>query len=45
MVDTQTHWSHFGEAIILVLIQVGGLGYMAGMGIVLWALGRNLGLR
>ena len=45
VVDTQTHWSHFGEAIILVLIQVGGLGYMAGMGIVLWALGRNLGLR
>ena len=45
VVDTQTHWSHFGEAVILGLIQVGGLGYMAGMGIVLWALGRNLGLR
>ena len=45
VVETQTHWSHFGEAVILVLIQVGGLGYMAGMGIVLWVLGRNLGLR
>lgn len=45
VVDTQEHWTHFGEAVILGLIQVGGLGYMAGMGIVLWALGRNLGLR
>ena len=45
VVETQTQWSAFGEAIILVLIQVGGLGYMAGMGIVLWVLGRNLGLR
>ena len=45
VVETQAHWSHFGEAVILVLIQIGGLGYMAGMGIVLWMLGRNLGLR
>jgi len=45
VVETQTHWSHFGEAVILALIQIGGLGYMAGMGIILWVLGRNLGLR
>jgi len=45
VVDTQAHWSFFGEAVILVVIQIGGLGYMAGIGIVLWVLGRNLGLR
>ncbi len=45
VVETQAHWSHFGEAVILALIQIGGLGYMAGMGIILWVLGRNLGLR
>ena len=24
--DTATHWSYFGQAVILVLIQIGGLG-------------------
>ncbi|MBH77269.1 MAG: hypothetical protein CL897_03460 [Dehalococcoidia bacterium] len=45
VVDTQTQWSTFGEVVILGVIQLGGLGYLAGMGIVLWVLGRNLGLR
>lgn len=45
VVDTQTHWSFFGEAVILALIQIGGLGYMLGASIVFWALGRRLGLR
>ena len=26
--DTFTHWSNFGQVVILVLIQVGGLGFM-----------------
>ena len=26
LVDTATHWSYFGQAIILILIQIGGLG-------------------
>ena len=26
--DTATHWSFFGEAVILVLIQIGGIGLM-----------------
>ncbi len=26
--DTYTHWSWFGKAVILVLIQIGGLGFM-----------------
>lgn len=45
VVDTPSHWSWFGEAVILLLIQVGGLGYMLGTTVVLWALGRRLGLR
>ncbi len=45
VVDTATHWSAFGKVVILVLIQVGGLGYMLGTTVILWALGRRLGLR
>ena len=28
MVDTGTHWSFFGQVVVLVLIQTGGLGFM-----------------
>jgi trk system potassium uptake protein TrkH len=28
VVDTATHWSHFGHWVILVLVQLGGLGIM-----------------
>lgn len=28
VVDTYTHWSNFGQTIILLLIQIGGLGFM-----------------
>ena len=27
--DTYTHWSFFGQTVILVLIQIGGLGFMS----------------
>ena len=30
VVDTGTYWSGFGQAVILVLVQVGGLGIMTG---------------
>ncbi len=29
LVDTATHWSLFGQSVILVLIQLGGLGFMS----------------
>lgn len=45
LVDTQAHYSWFGELVILLLIQIGGLGYMVGTTVILWALGRRLGLR
>jgi trk system potassium uptake protein TrkH len=37
-VDTQTHWSLFGEIVILALTQIGGLGFMVGAAIVLQAM-------
>lgn len=45
VVDTPQHWTLFGEVVVLALIQVGGLGYMVGTTVVLWALGRRLGIR
>jgi trk system potassium uptake protein TrkH len=32
-VDTATHWNFFGQVIILLLMQIGGLGFMVGAGI------------
>ncbi len=29
VVDTQTYWSHFGQVVILILIQIGGLGFIS----------------
>jgi trk system potassium uptake protein TrkH len=45
VVDTQDHWNFFGELVILVLIQAGGLGFMVGASLVLASLGRGLSLR
>jgi trk system potassium uptake protein TrkH len=46
VVDTATYWSPLGQAVILVLIQVGGFGFMAGSTLVLFLLvGRRTGLR
>ena len=46
VVDTGTHWSPFGQAVILVLIQVGGFGFMTGSTLVFFLLvGRRTGLR
>ena len=45
MVDTQRHWSFLGELLILIQIQVGGLGFMVGASVVLASLGRTLTLR
>ncbi|HUG13603.1 MAG TPA: potassium transporter TrkG [Thermomicrobiales bacterium] len=45
-VDTATHWNAFGQVIILLLIQAGGLGFMVGASIVLRFLQRDAsGLR
>jgi trk/ktr system potassium uptake protein len=43
--DTATYWSNFGQAVILVLIQVGGFGFMTSASLLLLAFGRSVGLR
>lgn len=43
-VDTGTYWSAFGEAVILVLIQVGGLGIMTLATLLTLLVSRRLGL-
>ncbi len=45
VLDTPTAFSGFGQGVILLLIQVGGLGIMAFSTVALWALGRRLSLR
>ncbi len=44
-VDTATHWNRFGQVVILVLMQGGGLSFMVGASIVLQALRRGVSLR
>lgn len=44
-VDTPTYWSGFGQAVILLLIQVGGFGIMTLASLVGLLLSRRMGLR
>ena len=44
VVDTAAHWSHFGEAVILVLIQFGGFGFMFISSYLLIVLGTRVNL-
>lgn len=43
--DTWTQWSAFGQAVILCLIEVGGLGFMAIASLGIFVLGKKAGLR
>lgn len=43
-VDTVLHWSGFGQAVILVLLQLGGLGFVTLLSLVSFALGSRIGL-
>lgn len=43
--DTYTHWSLFGQIVILVLIQVGGLGFMTIITLFSMFLKRKIGLK
>ena len=44
VVDTPTAFSGFGQAVILLLIQIGGLGYMTLSTLVVVALGRRVSM-
>lgn len=43
--DTWTLWSGFGQTVILVLIELGGLGFMSAASLVVFLLRRKVGLR
>lgn len=45
VVDTPTYWSGFGQVVILVLIQIGGLGIMTLSSLLVIVLSRRLGIR
>lgn len=43
--DTGTHWNHFGQFVILCLIQVGGLGFMSIATLFALLMGKRITLR
>jgi potassium uptake TrkH family protein len=45
VVDTPTYWTHFGQVVILALIQIGGFGIMTMASLLALAVARRLGLR
>lgn len=45
VVDTADHYSIFGQLIIMLLIQIGGFGYMTVATLMAIAIGRRIGLR
>lgn len=45
VVDTPTYWSHFGQVVILALIQIGGIGIMTLASLLALLVARRLGLR
>lgn len=45
VVDTGTFFSRFGQTVIIVLIQIGGLGFMTMTTLITLAFGKKIGLR
>lgn len=45
VVDTADHWSLFGQGVILILIQVGGFGFMSMATMFLLMFGQRIGIR
>ncbi len=45
VVDTPTYWSTFGEVVIMLLVQVGGLGIMTLASLLVFIVAGKLGLR
>ena len=43
--DTWTQWSGFGQAVILSLIEIGGLGFMSAATLVVFVLRKRIGLK
>jgi trk system potassium uptake protein len=45
VVDTLDHWNYFGQGVIAILIQLGGLGFVTSSTILIIAARRRIGLR
>ena len=43
--DTGSHWSGFGQAVIIVMIEIGGLGFMSLASLFVFMLRRRIGLK
>ena len=43
--DTYTQWSAFGQTVIIILIEIGGLGFMSAASTFVFLLHRKIGLR
>ena len=43
--DTWSQWSGFGQAVILLMIEIGGLGFMSAASLVVFVLRKKVGLR
>ena len=43
--DTYSQWSGFGQIVMLLLIEIGGLGFMSAASLVIFMTGRKVGLR
>jgi trk system potassium uptake protein len=43
--DTGTHWSYFGKTVILILIELGGLGFMSFATLIALLLGKRITLK
>ncbi len=44
-VDTGTHWSYFGKTVIIMLIQIGGLGFMSFAALISLLIGKRITLK
>lgn len=44
-VDTGTHWSYFGKTVIMLLIEIGGLGFMSFATLIALLLGKRITLK
>ncbi|MGL5615544.1 MAG: TrkH family potassium uptake protein [Sarcina sp.] len=45
VVDTATHWSYFGQTVIIILIQIGGLGFMSFTTLLALLIGKKITLK
>ena len=45
VVDTAEEWTRFGQSVILILLFIGGLGFMTGAAYLLLIIGQRLGLQ